>query len=192
MKVLMRERGVSNNALAGKVGVSEATIRQAINLGVGRLGADTIYKIARELGATVESLLEEPDLHSGGQALDRLPVRYRVGGGAWVEVDDYAQGDYGAIEISPDPRFPFNMQWLEQVEGDSMNRIYPEGTYLHVVDAIYLGYEPKEGDVVIVERSRDGGLLKERSAKQVHVRRGGNRPLAKIYKSEVENRDYDR
>ncbi|ESQ82374.1 hypothetical protein AEAC466_17275 [Asticcacaulis sp. AC466] len=164
----MQAQGLSNYALADRVGVSEGSVRQAANLGTHRLGADTIYNIARELGTTVEALLELPPL-SKGDSQGTLPVRYRTGGGVWIEAFDFSDVPLGEVEGAPVKSYPRTQQWYEKLEGDSMNVVFPDGTYLQVVDAIAIQYVPKSGDVVIVERTRDAGFLRERSAKQVEI-----------------------
>jgi lambda repressor-like predicted transcriptional regulator len=98
-----------------------------------------------------------------------LTVRHKVQAGHWFEVDDYAQvaPDDASHPVAPDPRYAEWPQWLELVVGDSVNLRIPEGGYAHVVDAIEMGYAPRHGDFVVVERRRAGGSIRERTIKQV-------------------------
>lgn len=96
-----------------------------------------------------------------------LPVRFAVQAGAWLEVDDMAQARIKSPPVSTDERFPARAQWLELVRGDSVDLFYPEGSFVHVVDAIEIGYAPRDEDFVVVERKRQQGGLIERSLKQV-------------------------
>ncbi len=57
--------------------------------------------------------------------------------------------------------------------GDSINERIREGAFAHVVDAFEIGYSPKAGDYVVIERTRDQGALRERSIKQVAIGKNG-------------------
>lgn len=100
-----------------------------------------------------------------------LPVRYAVQAGAWIEVDGMAQARITSPPVTADPRFPLEMQWLEIVRGDSADLYFPEGAFVHVADAIAIGYAPRDEDFVVVERKREQGGLIERSLKQI-VKKG--------------------
>lgn len=103
-----------------------------------------------------------------------LPVRFEVAAGAWREHEDYDTASepetLPATLIEPFEQFP---QWLERVNGDSMDRLIPAGSLVHVVDAIALHYVPADGDIVVVERTRAQGALIERSLKQLAVPKRG-------------------
>lgn len=103
-----------------------------------------------------------------------LPVRYRVQAGHWFEVDSYADGfiEDARYPVSPDPSYSQAGQWLELVVGDSVDLEIPDGHYAHVVDAADMGYSPRDGDLVVIERRRAGGLIRERTIKQVSVTDG--------------------
>ena len=102
-----------------------------------------------------------------------LSVRYRVQAGLWMEDDAQAPVEEIEYAVLPHPRFAQWPQWLELVVGDSANLKVPEGHYVHVVDACEMGYAPKTGDWVIVERRRDQGAVRERTVKQVEVQDDG-------------------
>jgi hypothetical protein len=99
-----------------------------------------------------------------------LPVRYVVQAGAWLEVDEMAQARLKSPPVAADPGFPADAQWLELVRGDSVDLFYPEGSWVHVVDAIAIGYAPRDEDFVSVERKRQQGGLIERSLKQIAMK----------------------
>ena len=97
-----------------------------------------------------------------------LPVRYKVQAGLWYEVDADEPPEQISHAVAPDPRFANWPQWLELVVGDSVNLRIAPGSYAHVVDAIEMGYAPKDGDFVVVERRR--GAVRERTIKQAEVK----------------------
>lgn len=193
-----QEKGFNAYSLAKAACLTEDTVRDIIRGKVKDPGASKLAKIARVLGTTVEELLgaevlgvvpEVPDDPSPGEPgtgavvpLGRvrdgeivLPVRFRAAAGAWREMDDLEQvtrRKFTAVFLPEYASFP---QWLEEVEGDSVNKRLPSGALVHVVDTIAMGYEPASGDLVVVMRTRAGGLLRERSIKEVEITRDGVR-----------------
>lgn len=145
--------------------------------------ADSIMKLARALECDPGYLLTSDETWAPVERRDQtplpsveieLPVRFNVAAGAWLEHEDYADDaepeTQPATLIKPFEAYP---QWLERVKGDSMDRLIPEGSLVHVVDAIALHYVPADGDIVVVERTRAQGSLIERSLKQLAVPKKG-------------------
>lgn len=131
-------------------------------------------KIAEFLGVTVSHLTDSAEpLASVGENAPIEPqflvVRHRVQAGHWIEADAFVELPTEAHPVPPDARFSGFDQWLEVVVGDSVNLKIPEGFFAHVIDAIGLGYAPRHGDFVVVERRRQQGAIRERSIKQVRV-----------------------
>jgi transcriptional regulator with XRE-family HTH domain len=103
-----------------------------------------------------------------------LPIRDRAQAGAWLAADDDAQMPIGSYPIGKDPRYAYADQWVTQVVGDSLNKLYVfDGDYVHCVSIPNIGYSPQTGDIVEIERIRFGGQLRELSLKQVEVTPGG-------------------
>lgn len=101
-------------------------------------------------------------------AMFHLPIRYEVGAGLWRAVEDLDHA-LGTAPVLPEPAYAAFPQWLERVVTDSMDRDYPVGSLLHVVDATEIGYAPRSGDHVIIERTRRGGGLVERTVKEIQM-----------------------
>ncbi|MFZ5719228.1 MAG: helix-turn-helix domain-containing protein [Pseudomonadota bacterium] len=102
-------------------------------------------------------------------AAELLPIRDTVQAGAWLMADD-ARQDAALYPAVRDPRFPQAHQWMSEVRGDSMNQLaIVEGDLVHCVDAVDIGYYPRTGDVVEVERLRFDGQERELTLKQVEV-----------------------
>jgi DNA-binding XRE family transcriptional regulator len=96
-----------------------------------------------------------------------LPIRFLVQAGAWMETDDL--NDYGAetlgfSSIAASPRFPITEQWVEKILGDSVDKIFQDGTFIHVVSLVGSGIELKNGALVVVERV--DGQKRERTVKR--------------------------
>lgn len=186
----------SVNALSVKIGSKDA-LRNYARGRTRVLRADTLQALAGELGVSMETVsaaLELPTSTPGGASEGArapfdaklpdavpgrapvrsgplLPVRFTVQAGAFFEVDSMAQARVTSPPVTAHPDFPRDAQWLEQVRGDSVDLFYPEGSFVHVVDAIAIGYAPRHEDFVVVERKREQGGLIERSLKQIAIAR---------------------
>lgn len=158
-----RDRSAATKMLAGSrsIKINEVEALKALldkYEGVQRLSAGHEYVVA-EAGSNYVS---QPSLHF-------LPIRFRVQAGAWLQADAYATQDYGEGPIPADPRVSADAQWLEEVVGESVNRIVQAGMLVHVVDPVAVGYTPREDDLVIVERKRLQGREIERTLKKVRL-----------------------
>lgn len=164
LKRTMQERDITPAAWARMSGVAASTIQKAIKEDYQFVTSTrTLSKLAHALGVTPPAV----DVRQTQEQPTFLGVRYEVGAGLWRMVDDVGQVDYGTAPVLADPAYAQFPQWLERVIGDSMNMEYPEATLLHVIDTIALGYAPRAGDHVIVQRTRDQGGTIERTVKEV-------------------------
>jgi hypothetical protein len=191
---LLKERGLSVSAASRLAGGNDDLLRNIARGQTKRLRADFHESLARGLGVASEELSRL--LYAGGVAdtarhgydhalpdvLRRppvaagalLPQRFVVNAGIWVERDDLMQAPKReAPPVTAAPGYPRHAQWLELVRGDSMNKRYPPGAWIHVVDTGEIGYEPRHGDLVVVERRSQQDGKVERSLKEVVLKRGG-------------------
>jgi hypothetical protein len=138
---------------------------------------DTMKRLASALQMT------EKELRFGaGEGVDvlpiedgrvRLPIRFRVAAGNWMEVDDVVDMPFGFQDALPLRGVPISDQWFEEVVGDSFNMRWPEGTLLHVRAAWAIDPYKMHGRRVIVQRKRAQGALIERTVKEIVVTTGG-------------------
>lgn len=175
MKQVLTDSGMSVVEWSAKSGVAKSTIHRALKPDYEFVTSSrTLAKLANVANTTPPQLTNG----SGGASATRtvqptfLPVRYKAQAGQWFEVDELAQTYAAQYPVAPDPRYASFPQWLEEVVGDSVDLKIPEGGFAHVVDAIQLGYAPRDGDYVVVERKRAGGQLRERTIKQVAIDAG--------------------
>jgi DNA-binding XRE family transcriptional regulator len=96
------------------------------------------------------------------------PIIGKVAAGVWLEADPMARHDpIGYLPVPGDSRYPAGSVYGLEVEGSSLNLIARPGDVL-VCASIYSGIaEVNENDLVIVQRTRFGGLLHEVTAKRV-------------------------
>lgn len=182
LRQLIEERGMTPRSVSRALGDNPYLIRDIMSGRSRNPRADTIKRIADYLGVGISDLTDGESTLPGERINPTvtpqfLRVRYKVQAGHWLEADEFAASQQYEYPVTPDPRFRGFPQWLEEVVGDSINLKVPEGCFAHVVDAISLGYAPRHGDFVVVERRRDGGALRERSIKQVQITDRGQTEL---------------
>lgn len=190
---LLRKRADLSTEKAGEnFGISgEGWRKYEAGMAKAIFAPDTQTRLAAAVGATREDLLAERARLAGedppalprptpaermtwtqsrqAPELQLLPIRDTVQAGAWLMADDSRQ-DVAAYPAARDPRFPHAHQWLSEVRGDSVNLLnIVDGDLVHCVDAVEIGYYPRTGDVVEVERLRFGGQERELTLKQVEV-----------------------
>lgn len=192
LRRLRKRADLTQDQAAERAGVVVQSWRR-YEWGERDLSYDKLGKLAEALGATREELLAERavviheapgrivDLARERQGRARakeelgpLTIRERVQAGAWLAADDLDQGEARALPSARDPRFPHAEQWLAEVVGDSVDllRIY-DGDLVHCIEATGIGYQPRTGDVVVVERLRFQGAERELTIKQVEVESDG-------------------
>lgn len=98
-----------------------------------------------------------------------------VEAGSFREVSDFDDIEHEPIAFPADPDYPWATQLQFEVRGDSMNALMPRpilnGDRLIALDFEGLGGRVAlhTGLIVVVQQSKDGGLLVERSVKQLEV-----------------------
>ncbi|ODT80606.1 MAG: hypothetical protein ABS76_15625 [Pelagibacterium sp. SCN 64-44] len=141
-------------------------------------GIEKFTALARALGTTVGALVDDGPVDrvvpvSGSEA--SILVAGKVAAGVFLEVDDFDQSEPERIYEPLDPQFPNARRMAFEVEGDSMNDLKPrpilEGDRLICVsfEDVADQVRVRDGLIVVVERTRDGGHTREWSVKQVEL-----------------------
>lgn len=100
------------------------------------------------------------------------PVGYiKVGGKVaannWINVDDM-DFDYEDQDYVPSVgNYPIDWQFALKIEGNCLNKIANHGDILVCINMIAASLDIEPNDLVVVERSRYGGEMIERTAKRV-------------------------
>lgn len=133
---------------------------------------DTLTKLADALGTNVpflrDGVQDRKTLSSRG-----IPLRGTVAAGVWLEVGDITNEPEDWVPFNPAPKYPEGAVYCLTVQGDSVDKVAPHGFLLVCVDVLESGVTVRDGDLVIVERSRQQGGLKETTAKRVRTVPGG-------------------
>lgn len=99
----------------------------------------------------------------------------KVAAGLFREVDEFDQSEPEEITVPRDENFPNARQLTFEVEGDSMDALRPR-PILPGDTIVCTAYEDiahkvvlRDGMVVVVQRTRDAGMMREWSVKQIEI-----------------------
>lgn len=178
---------LSLNEIAQRVGVSHTTLTRPVNNPLYKYVPKfaTLQRISLLTGISLPTALTSAPLAQPSvRNVQTLTVRGVVAAGMWQSAELVQDDPLGTIPMVEDPAYEGLPQWAELVRGPSMNRVFADGEYLHVVGFPELGYNPRPDDEVIVERrsAQDGNV--ERTCKRI-VRINGE--LALVGDSTVEH-----
>lgn len=191
IEMRLKELGLSARKASLEAGLSEDAIRnlrRAAKDSPGDRGTSTqtLQALAPVLQTTVAWLVgDEDDDFSfypnrrwiADDGIPGVPLRGDVQAGTFIDVDLYSDNRRDVLKISVDLRYVGLTHYAWRVRGDSMDRAgIIEGMYIVGVD--YFEFEDKkrplrEGEVVVVERSRFSGQEKEITVKRVKSDRKG-------------------
>lgn len=163
--------GRSQSELARRLGVHPSAINKLVN---GKRGLKS-----SEIPIAAEYFEEDPPAGDvrAAPSVGLLPIKVngKLAAGVFREVDDFDQSEAERVYEPPDERFPNARRMAFDVEGDSMNALEPRpimsGDRLICVsfEDVASQVRVKDGLVVVVERTRDGGHTREWSVKQVEL-----------------------
>ena len=153
---IRKARGLSREKLASLAGLSSMHLYR-LEKGKSRLTERSAAKLARALQMPVEQLLETPP--------PGAPVLGTVQAGVWREaaedplhVEDWeriADNGHERIPCPPDRRYPHAPVFALRVAGDSMDKVFPEGSYalaVRLADAGLGVHDIPSGSIVVAQR----------------------------------------
>jgi transcriptional regulator with XRE-family HTH domain len=195
LKDLRAARELTQARLAELAGTSQPQIRRLEN-GERTITREWAERLAPHLGISPSELLF-PDEHKGKldtshiKPVSRsgfadnivkvtsaenktLSVKGDVAAGLWMEADlfDSEKAENSSL-AGGDARYSLDYQYLLRIRGESLNKIAQDGDLILCLDYGQAGIDLVSGDLVVVERFRDGGHTLERTAKRV-VRHNGD------------------
>jgi SOS-response transcriptional repressor LexA len=161
---IMHATGWTQQQLAERVGVGQPTVYRWTR-GEGSRGTnfarlqDLYHKI-------VQSSTEPREVQTSSSNQTGIEIIGAIRAGNWLDTSLIDENpDFQYIPVTPDERFPRARQYALEVQGDSMNLEYSEGTFVICVDFYSSGLEMRENMIVHVERNR--GPLREITLKML-------------------------
>lgn len=101
------------------------------------------------------------------KSVDQIPISGRVAANTWLDVEDTVI-DHDNVEYVPSlSGYPAAWQFAYRVDGNCLNKVAKHNDVLVCLNIIASGDDVFEDDLVIVQRSRFGGQMIERTAKRV-------------------------
>lgn len=173
--------GWNKAELAKRSGVSYDSINKYLRGDTDNPRGNVIDKLADAVGKSRIWLRDgvelEPDADLAPSTAKWVTARKAgvVAAGLFREVDEFDQSEPEEITVPRDENFPNARQLVFTCEGDSMNELRPR-PILPGDTLVCTAYEDiagrvvlRDGMVVVVERSRDGGMMREWSVKQIEI-----------------------
>lgn len=158
---------------AAAIGVHPSTYRAHEN-GQNDFGVEEAERYAKFFRVSPTWLLTGQDTPGHPQLtttakkpvkLGMIPVKGRIKAGDWQDIDSWGAGVMDEW-VPSSSEYPLEWQYAFVVDGESLNRVARHGDRLICLDLGDSGSDFSDGDLVIVERSRFGGQMKERTAKR--------------------------
>lgn len=155
----MAEQDLKPKSLADRAGLNETAVRDIIKGRSRNPRIDTLEKLARALGCTTAELTGKAQPGVAPIELNAVVVRGAVAAGIWRDAIEWDFDDQYAVSAPPDSRFPGVERFGLEVRGNSMDRVYPEGTIIICIRFMDLGALPSNGDRVVCIRRNEEGLV---------------------------------
>lgn len=146
---------------------------------------DKLFALARVLSLDPELLFQH--VKSGadsffGNAIPHqptnmaaIPVVGSVQAGVFSEAFEWDASRRYNIQIPIDDGYPIELnRYALEVKGQSMNRVFPDGSLVSVIDFDVLGRPPETGDYVVVMRRDSHGPGFEATIKALQIREDGS------------------
>lgn len=155
LAAVMERKSVKPTTLSLRVGKSPTLVKDLFDKN-SDTKLSTIFKLADALGVPASNLLDgEVEVMPAGP---RLYLKGEVAAGAWVEAFEWPHDDWQPMIGRPDIVAEPQHRFFLRVRGDSMNLLYPEGTFIECV-SVFGHAEPMPGRKVVVVRTRHDRLI---------------------------------
>lgn len=150
---------LSQQGLADLVGTSQPQIKR-LEDGTRKLTKEWAERLAPALQTTAEALM------FGGEGAKGMPVLGIIEAGQFRDISLVDQtDDRPVIAVARDERFPHADQYALKVSGDSMDLLFPDGSYVTCANWADTGMHLRPGLIVHVERTI--GSLVETTLKEI-------------------------
>jgi DNA-binding Xre family transcriptional regulator len=161
LSTIMREKGVTREALAERVGAHPVTISKLIS---GKMGmtVDWMERLGEALDVDPLEIISPP------ARIRTATVKSHVQAGSWRDAFEWEdQSDWYEVAVPRDPQLDGMPLSAYEVRGISMNKRYIEGTVLIATAPWDDRERPTPGARYIVERRKPDGMI-EGTVKTLH------------------------
>lgn len=165
LRRVMERKGVKPTTLSLRVGKSPTLVKDIFDK-ASDTKVSTIFKLAEALGIPATDLLDGDLEHM--PAGPRIFLKGEVAAGQWLEAFEWERDDWQPMLGRPDIIAKPEHRFFLRVCGDSMNTVYPEGTYVECV-SVFGRAEAAPGRKVIVLRRRDDHLVEATVKEMVEI-----------------------
>lgn len=168
----MTALGTNAFQVAKKAGLGDSYVRDILRGRTASPNAANLGKLADALETTPSYLMGrdmgESTVRPVAAKVEGVRVLGRVAANSWQTVDDDVEQDEETVERVPIVSgYPVEWQFGMIVEGNCLNKIAADGDRLVCLDLIKSQVDIAEDDLVIVERRKFGGLMRQLTAKRV-------------------------
>lgn len=175
LRIRMDLLGLNALQTAKKAGLGDSFVRDILRGKTRSPNAENLKKLAEALDTTPDWFMGSGEERSSVKpigSVSGLEVQGSIQAGNWVDrslIDE--SEEHEIIPVARDPRFPHAKQYALLVTGDSMDKEYPEGSYVTCVDYWESGISLKPGLTIHVERYN--GSLVEMTLKAIELTDNG-------------------
>ncbi len=177
----LAEKGWSRTELSKRSKLPYTNVNKYLDGKIQQPRGDAMERLARAVDKPLLWIRDGIAIEQGNTVSvvpGRMTVAAVIGkveAGTFREVDELDQTERQRFQVPPDERFPSARQLAFDVSGDSMNDLKPrpilDGDRILGVAYEDIAHEAvlRDGMVVVVERTRDGGHYREWSVKQLAI-----------------------
>lgn len=178
VKERMNALGLNAFETAKRANLGASFVRDILRGKTRVPNAENIGKLAAVLETTADYLMDRSNdstLRLVAAKVEGVPVLGRVAANTWYTADDdVIDVDTDDIERIPSiSGYPVEWQFGMIVDGNCLNKVANNGDRLVCLDLIKSQADIAEGDLVIVERLKFNGQMRQRTAKRVKRTKAG-------------------
>ncbi|QQX91313.1 LexA family transcriptional regulator [Gluconobacter sphaericus] len=155
---ILNEKGISMRAASLGAGLSESAAKHVIYGSSQSPRLTTISQIAAYLDIPTSEITGSDAQQKNAVTpvhTTQIEVRGDVQAGVWRDAMEWPRADWYAITVPLDAAYAGLHRYGLLVKGDSMNKVFPDGSIVVVINLVDLGRMPMTGEIVVaVQRSK--------------------------------------
>jgi SOS-response transcriptional repressor LexA len=190
LRRIMDEHGLKPASWAKKAGLRSANPIYNFLAGRSRsLSAETSEALATAIGVDVGSILANAELTPAHNEVQTVYIRGHVSAGEWQEAVEWPRSDWRPMTLPKANLHRSTRSYFLEVRGNSMDELYPPGSYLECVPMTDYEGPWKTGLKVICIRTDRTGLH-EVTCKEFWIREDGAQAWLRPRSSDPSHRPY--